>query len=241
MGFDEVQQWGQGVASQLVDNGLLKPHGSAHSLVCHGCEERCFSDVVVQSSGSGKSRAFIICEVPHKQEQMGRVPVETERLQQWQCTSSLLAVFLAEKLSLDSSPEVTGDSQIIRLGMIKGLHGRRHVSLQQEPLCLEVNQQTVPLAELLFVDAGVVALDMPRIQSMLDTDTPPAGKAYTPNTDRRETRRLETQAMYQDWQDAYEALLAERPNMGKRWYSQRIARMEIAQGRDSETIRKRVR
>ncbi len=241
LGFDEVQQWGQGVAGQLVDDGLLKPYSPAQSLVCHGCEERCFSDVVVQPMASSVTRAFIICEVPHMREQMGRVPVQVERLQQWRSTTSLLAAFLADKLGLEYSGEVTNDSQPKRLGMIKGQHGRRWVSLMAVPLSLELNQQTVPLIELLFTEAGVVALDMPRIQAMLKTDVPAAGKLYTSNLDRREAAKAQTQAMYQDWQDAYEVLLVKHPHMGKAWYSQQIAKLSVAQGRDSETIRKRIK
>ena len=61
-----------------------------------------------------------------------------------------------------------------------------------------------------------------------------AGKGYVPNTDRREVQKMNTQAMYQDWQDAYVSQLQDHPDKGKKWHSRMIARMLVARGRDSE-------
>jgi len=47
-----------------------------------------------------------------------------------------------------------------------------------------------------------------------------------------------TQAMYQDWKDAYLSLIDEHPNKTDRWYATKIAKMDIAKNKDAETIRK---
>ena len=112
------------------------------------------------------------------------------------------------------------------------------LSLIAAPLTLEVNQQIVPVSELLFIENGVITLDEARIRSLVNVLANPAGKPYPPNTDQRESRKLATQAMYQEWQDAYDSLRHEHPGKSKKWYSLKLARMPVARGRDAETIRK---
>ncbi|MBG57472.1 MAG: hypothetical protein CMK46_04195 [Porticoccus sp.] len=238
--FDTTQTWGSGALDVLVKQRLLKPASVAKSVECRGCEERCYSDVVTQSSPAGDVRAFVVCEVPDKQAEMGRVLVAVERLQQWQCNTILLAQFIAGKLGLDSRQiEARGDAGY-RLGMLKSPHGRRWVSLTTFPLALDANQQSVPLGELLFVDEGFIALDDVHIQHLLSREGNTTEKQYIPNTEKRESRKLNTQAMYQEWRDTHAQLLCEHPGRDKTWYARKIARMEIAYGRDYETIRKRL-
>jgi hypothetical protein len=68
-----------------------------------------------------------------------------------------------------------------------------------------------------------------------------ADERYTPSKARIEARKLDTQAMYASWQKAYRASREKRPDMGDVWYSQQIAKTDIANGRDAETIRKRMK
>ena len=237
-GYDTVQQWDEGVLEALVAQGLLKKASAARSLECRGCEEHCFSDVIVQTR-DGKTRAYIVCEVPDKQAEMGRVAVPLERLQQWQSSPLMVALFLGRALGLDmdiSDPK-TGT---IRLGMMQSSHGRRWASLLVELLSLEVNQRTIPLVELLFVEKGAVVLDKLQIQKVLSLNTKTAGKVYSSNTDKRETRKQATIARRQDWRDAHQQLLRQHPGKSKRWYSIRIARQHVGGGRESETIRRQL-
>jgi hypothetical protein len=67
------------------------------------------------------------------------------------------------------------------------------------------------------------------------------GNGYTPNNARREARKLDTEAKYASWQKAYRRLLKNRPNMSDVWYSQQIAKMDIAKGSSPETIRKNMK
>jgi chromatin remodeling complex protein RSC6 len=71
--------------------------------------------------------------------------------------------------------------------------------------------------------------------------TATTGNRYTPNNARREARKLDTEAKYASWQKAYRRLLKNRPNMSDVWYSQQIAKMDIAKGSSPETIRKNMR
>lgn len=238
--FDMAQAWGGGALDVLVQQGLLKPASVAHSVECHGCEERCYSDVVRQSSSTGNVRAFVVCEVPDRQEEMGRVPIAVERLQQWQSSSNLLAQFIAGKLGLDSSQIQAGSDGSYRLGMLRSSHGRRWATLKVAPLALEVNHHSSPLVELLFVEGSEVVLDDAHIQHMLTFQVDARGKEYVPNTEKRESRKLDTQAMYQEWRDTHAELQRKHPGKDKAWYARKIARLEVARGRDYETIRKRL-
>ena len=55
---------------------------------------------------------------------------------------------------------------------------------------------------------------------------------------RRKARRLNIEAMQTKWQKKYRSLRSTRPNRSNVWYSQRIAEMDLAEGRKAETIRK---
>ncbi|MEX0943207.1 MAG: hypothetical protein WD002_11765 [Pseudomonadales bacterium] len=238
--YDEVQGWGQSATEAFLGYGLIQPASSANMIECVGCEERCYTDVVLQGQGTDRMRAFVVCEVPHKQAEMGRVPVQLERLQQWASDTRMLARFMARQLGLEPDQVQVTEAGVLRLGMMPGSKGRRWVSLLPSPLSLEINQQRVLLNEVLFVSGGEINLDKLRIKAMLAKEPEASGKAYTPSTDRRESRKQQTQAMYQDWLDAYAKLIKEHPNRPKTWYAHKIARLDIAKGKSSETIRKRL-
>lgn len=65
-----------------------------------------------------------------------------------------------------------------------------------------------------------------------------ADPRYTPSTAKREVRKHETQAMYESWRKAYQALKRKHPEKSDVWYSQQIAKTSIAQGRNASTIKK---
>ena len=58
---------------------------------------------------------------------------------------------------------------------------------------------------------------------------------------KREARKLDTQAMYKEWQKEFRSLLRKRPDMSDVRCSRQIAKMRIAQGRHAETIRKKMK
>ncbi|WP_461518955.1 hypothetical protein [Porticoccus sp.] len=238
--FDITQAWGSGALDVLVKQRLLRPASVAQSVECRGCEERCYSDVVTQSSPAGDVRAYVVCEVPDKQAEMGRVAVAVERLQQWRCDTNLLAQFIAGKLGLDSHRIEVGRDGVFCLGMMKSPHGRRWAILKTTPLVLEVNHQSTPIVELLFVEGDDIALDDLRIQHLLSCEGVTPEKQYIPNTDKRAARKLSTETMYQDWRDTYVQLLRDHPGEVKTWYARKIAKMDVANGRNYETIRRRL-
>ena len=66
-------------------------------------------------------------------------------------------------------------------------------------------------------------------------------KHATSNAVRREAGKRETEAKYRRWQAAYRKLKKTHKGRSGVWYSQQIARLAIADGRNPETIRKHMK
>ena len=107
-------------------------------------------------------------------------------------------------------------------------------------LTLVIGNSKVPLAEFIEFHKGAYTLDAVQIRRLADSAIT-ADDRYTPSNARREARKLDTQAMYESWRKEYRALRKKRPGMSDVWYSQQIAKMDIAHGRDAETIRKHMK
>ncbi len=234
LSFDEVYQWGDDVIKILSHRGLLKPVSKASSIECVGCEYRCFQEVIVTSGDS--DRAFIVCDVPEMQFQMGRVPVSLDRLKRWRISCTQVANILQTLLGLDNAIEEKSD--MIRLGMLQGECGRRWVVLNKKPLSIEINQTQIPINEVLYADALTLCIDEVRIKELVNSKELKTKKAYTPSTEKAESSKQATQVMYQHWKDAYIQLKAKHSDKSKVWCSQQIAKMDIACGRDAQTIYK---
>ena len=237
IGWTEVQQWDEGVLDKFIDLGLIASSSSAQILECRGCEYRCFMDVITDNHNIKQPRAFIVCDVPEMQSEMGRMEIPINHLKQWQSSVKQLANVIHGLLAMQGIADT--DKAVIRLGMLQGKGGRRWVTLLNQPLALEINEIKTPVNELLFVDGGELVVDRIRIDELLDTKPLAVSKTYTPSTDKREIKKLNTQAKYQDWQDAYISLKKKHKTItSKKWFSRKISRMSIAQECDPETIRK---
>jgi len=239
LGWDKVKQWQEGVLESFIAVGLLVKDVSAKSLQCAGCEHHCFMDVLFANDDS--ERAFIVCDHPEMQSQMGRISVPLARLQQWQSSPKYLAGVISGLLGFEAKPDYQKSSASYKLGMLKGGNGRRWVMLNTHPLTLEINRHAVPVMELLYFEQGVLTIDQSRIDELVNAASKDTGKAYIPDVSKQEARKLATQAMYQDWNDEYIRLKQKHPDKRDTWCSMQIAKMAIAQGKDSETIRKNMK
>ena len=233
--FDELQTWPPAAFKSLTQSKLLIKSVQAQSLECHGCELGCFMSVVLTDDAE---RAFIVCEEPEQQRYMGRVSVSLPRLQQWQSSSRHVAALVARLLGLEVKPEYIKESAIYKLGMLRGNKGRRWAILTTQPLALLINQQSLPVSDLLYFDNGVLVIDRLRVDDLLNMLPNNNGKPYTSDTSKQTARKLATQAMYQNWCDKYQKLKHQYSNKSDAWYSMQIAKLAIAQNRSSETIRK---
>tara|TARA_R110000851_G_scaffold280799_2_gene434157 strand:+ start:1887 stop:2714 length:828 start_codon:yes stop_codon:yes gene_type:complete len=243
--FEDVQQWQAGVLSVLLDYKLIKAISAAQSIECQGCENTCFMDVISHQVNE-QYRNYIVCDDSEKQAQIGRITVKPEQLKQWQVSIKNLAEFLAQLLGFEgvSLDAKTIKKESIPLGMFQSSNGRKWASLHKKPLALDVNQVQIRLTELFFVDNNKLAIDHARINTVLAVKQPVKVKNYQSNTDKRDLRKANTKAMYKSWQDAFEQLKVDnpkKPNQPKKlkdWYAYQISKMDIAQGRDTATIKR---
>jgi hypothetical protein len=238
--WEDVQHWPCDALDRFIQLELVSSASIAQSVECDACDKHCFMDVVsLANNDLSLCRAFIVCDDADMQSQMGRVSIPLEKLQQWQCSVKQLAKIVGGLLGFKDKITVVNDS-LIKLGMLKSSKGRRWVCLNTVDLSIEINQHAVFIEEILFFEDNQLLIDHDCICDLLNREPLTHGKPYRPSIDRREARKCETQAMYQDWKDEYLRLSKQHPTKSKKWCSLQIAKMDIAKGKDAETIRKKM-
>lgn len=238
IGFDEVEQWPAELLTLLTKAGLLAKGVQASSLVCNGCEHNCFEPVAFTPD---RQRAFIICSHPDQQEYMGRIAVGLNRLKQWSISGEHIACVTATLLGLTDKPIYSAAHANYTLGMLKSPKGRRAITLNISPLALVVNQHSLKLDGLLYIENQALHIDSDAITHALSAKPLNTSPQYTPNTDNQHARKLKTQAMHGDWQDEYLRLKQANPNKPDTWIANKIARAPAGQGKSPETIRKNMK
>ena len=234
--WDEVKLWPSGRLDTLVASGLLQPAQPMSTIACDGCEENCNMPVVVYPAQDDKpGRAFINCA---ERDDIGRIRVSFERLRQWQCTAEVVCVFVAAALGLRRSDKRVSNAEFLEIGMARGNKRNQMLCLQTGgQLMLVAGGNKIPLVEFITFDKDVYSLDGSMIRILVDAATT-ADNRHTPSNAKRESRKLDTQAMYQDWQRAYRHLRKKHKDKSEVWCSQQIAKMPIAKGRKAGTIKK---
>jgi hypothetical protein len=238
LGYDEIEQWPSGFVNLLEQGGLLIRTVKAQSLECTGCEYRCFMPVVFADDAL---RAFIVCDNHEQQEHVGRINVDLMRLQQWELNINQVAVVLTKLLGIESKPVYEAKTGGYILGVLKGAKGRRTAALVPNPLSVIINQHMILVNELLYIEEGILLIDMVRINDSLSANSLGKGKPYSPNTDRQQARKMATLAMYDDWKDECRKLEKLHPNKPDTWIAKKISKMPIAKGRSEGTIRKKMK
>jgi hypothetical protein len=138
IGFDETRNWPDGTLGMLIKAGLIAPASPARTLVCDGCEEACVMQV--HTIPGRDARAFIMCD---KRDDIGRVPVALDRLQQWQIMeTAVVGVLMA------AAHDHPVDEQMIR-----------------------DNLSLLPLREILWFEQGQLRVDVNRLVQRLLPET----------------------------------------------------------------------
>jgi len=235
---EQLLQWPRAAVKAMKSQKLIVRARPASSVICTGCESNCVMSVHTLPATSNAPSSFIVCD---KRSDINRVPVPPRRLTQWQCNADLVSGFIASSLGLRGTDRHTDSAGRREIGMVYG-------DKRSQMLCLEtsgvlnliIGNSKIPLVELIEFRKGSYALGVVPIKRLADSATT-ADERYTPSIDRREARKLETEAMREGWRRKYRELKRERPHMSDVWCARQIAKMEIAKGRDAETIRKRMK
>jgi hypothetical protein len=233
----ELSDWPAAAIVALKTQRLIKKSRPASSVVCPGCERECVMPVHCLTDVAHSIEHFIVCD---KRSDTNRVMVDNKRLKQWQCNADAICRFVAESLKLRRSDQASEQANRWNIGVATGKKRSQMLCLQVDDFCmLTAGGNALPLADLVEFQDDVYSLNDEMISKMVDAvDT--TDIRYTPSNPKREARKLDTQAMYESWQKEYRKLIKSKPNRSDVWYSQQIAKMEIAKGRDAETIRKHI-
>lgn len=235
---EELSRWPPAAVSALKSEKLLVKARPAASAVCPGCEQECVMPVHTVPGGRHGSASFIVCD---KRDDINRVPVSTELLTQWRCNTEAVCGFIAKSLGLRRSKQRAANGGFWKIGIGRGDKGTQMLCLRAAgDLTLVAGHSAKPLADVVGFRGGEYWVDAAMIRELVDSATT-ADPRYTPGNARREARKLDTQAMYEAWRKAYRILKRQRRNMSDVWYSRQIARMDIATGRNAETIRKHMK
>lgn len=162
-GYDEVKEWQPEFFSVLKAEGLLRKAQPQKDIECRGCEEYCFMPVEVYPAldSSRPARAFISCD---KRDDIGRIPVEMVRLEQWQITDERLAHVLTKLLDLTSQPECRPQRQWM-LGRCGAKYLKKEIVLYFEDTAyLKVGGHVAALADYLQFHAGQLSLNKDELQ-----------------------------------------------------------------------------
>jgi len=235
---DDLHQWPSEAVKAMQSQRLVTKARPASSAICHGCEQQCVMPVHTPLAAAGSKASFIVCD---KRSDINRVPVSASRLIQWQCNAELVCGFIAARLGLRRTGRQTANADLWEIGFASGNKRRQMLCLEADGgLTLVVGGNKVPLAELITFCDGQYSLDGAIIRRMVDAATT-ADSRYTPSQVKREARKLKTQALHASWQKKYRELKRSKPGRPDTWYAQQIAKMEIAQNRNPETIRKNMK
>lgn len=235
---EDLLLWPVAAVKAMKSQKLIVKARPASSVICSGCESNCVMPVYTLPVTTSKSSSFIVCD---KRSNINRVSVPLGRLIQWQCSVDLVSEFIASSLDLRHPDRHTDRADRQEIGIVSGDKRRQMLCLEVSgTLTLVVGNSKVPLAEFIEFHDGAYVLDVTQIRRLADSSTT-ADNRYTPSNTKREAHKLDTQAMYESWRKEYRTLRRKSPGMSDVWYSQRIAKMEIAKGRNAETIRKRMK
>ena len=105
---------------------------------------------------------------------------------------------------------------------------------------LIAGKSSAELIDLVSFDVKKYVIHTPTVLQMVDVSNT-ADPLYTPSAAKRESRKLDTQALYASWQKEYRSLRKKNTNKSDVWFSQQIARLPIAKGRSAYTIKKHMK
>jgi hypothetical protein len=232
---EELAQWPAAAVAAMESQGLLAKARPAESAICPGCERECMMPVYTIPTGSLAPTSFIVCD---KRSDINRVPVSAAQLVQWRCDAEAVRGFIATSLGLRISDQHHADSGLLNIGIASGGKRSRMLCLRTErDLILVTGNKGIPLPELVGFHDGKYSVDTAMIRQLVDSTTT-ADPRHTPSNVRREAGKLNTQALYERWRQAYRDLKKKHRDMSDVWYSRQIAKGEFGHGRRAETIRK---
>lgn len=232
---EELSQWPAAAVAAMKSQKLLAKARPAASAICPGCERACTMPVYTVPA---RPQSFIVCD---KRSDINRVPLSAARLVQWRSDAEAVRGFIARSLGLRLSNQHHADPGLLNIGIASGDKRSQMLCLRAKgDLTLVAGNNGMPLPELVGFRDDEYSVDVAMVRQLVNSATT-ADPRYTTSNARREARKLDTQARHERWRKAYRELKKRRPKMSDVWYSQQIAKGEIADGHSADTIRKHMK
>ncbi len=233
----ELNQWPTSAVSAMKAQKLLNKATPAASVICPGCEQNCAMPLETVPGPSGTPAFFVVCD---KRSDINRVAIAAGQLVQWKTSTAAIAKFIARSLSVRWQ-EATSHGNQLEIGIVKAPRKSQMLCLRSErELLLVAGTSELPLAEALNFADERFGLDVKIVQQLINNSTT-SDVRYTPSNAKREARKLETNARNERWRKEYRKRKKDNPDKSDAWCAIQISRLDIAEGRSSETIRKNMK
>lgn len=180
----ELAEWPVAAVAQLKAAGLLVKGPPADVVNCPGCEEDCAMPVETATTAGGALRAFVVCD---RRDDVARVAIPRDSLEQWTCSPERVADVLARLLDTRRSGDDAAGGRW-DVGVLKGAKGAAHVVLGIEGgLRLAVAGHSLALADVLELGDQGLTLDRRALTRCVDN---PVGAAGDKESAERRRERL---------------------------------------------------
>ncbi|MBY0545020.1 MAG: hypothetical protein K2Q14_05670 [Gammaproteobacteria bacterium] len=223
--MDDIAEWPSSFVKVLKDSNILKQSSPGNSTICRGCEENCFMPVEIFPEADNRpARAFISCD---KRDDIGRIPVDLERLKQWKISMEALATALANLLQITNPTIRLTDGNKWHLGTLKGKK-QNHQSpvflFYENEMLLSISGHLIPLLNVITFTQDQLILDKSTLVYCIDH---PLGKAET-TENRRNRLYLRVQEEKRKGTRAFLQVVANEEGINKSRLQQILKSMPLA-------------
>ena len=186
IGARELGEWPDVAVAAMKTQKMLVQARPAASVVCPGCERECVMPIHVLPAQASAACAFVVCD---KRNDINRVNVPIDSLEQWQASGATVAGWLARALDLHGTSGTDSALGRWEVGMFKGAkHASHLVLLAEDELRLGLAGHSMRLADALDVKRGRIAIDRRMLNRCVDHPVAGAGDAESAEQRRERLR-----------------------------------------------------
>ncbi len=202
----ELAEWPAAALARLKAEGLLVKGPPADAVVCPGCEEDCTMPVETDTTPGGALRAFVVCD---KRDDVARVAITRDLLEQWTCSPERVADVLARLLGIRRS----GSDATARrwdVGLLKGTkqNGAHVVLCIENELRLTIAGHSLPMVDVLELCEKGLSIERRALLRCVDNPVAAAGGQESAEQ-RRERLRKRRNALKASGSRNFNQVLAE--------------------------------
>jgi hypothetical protein len=229
----EVARWPAEAVAALKACEVLTKGPRAESAECPGCEEHC----TMPLRDAASAHAHVRCETTY----CGvRFPIRPDEVAQWQVSPEAIGRFVAGATGARFTGKWLEPGALMQIGTAMGTKRAQMLCLAfGDDLGLLIGKDTVPLADLVTLADGALALDTARVQRAIDAATGDARRM--PSKRRQEERAKETQTKHAAWRKEYRKCKKANPKKPDTEIARAIAKLPMGQGNEYTTIYKIMR